>query len=68
MLVGDDYVDAPGLEIHVADPVGAGDAFAAVFLHGLFSRWSVERVATAANRIGALVAASRGAIPDAGCP
>ncbi len=68
MLVGDDYVNAPGLQVHVADPVGAGDAFAAAFIHGLVSRWSVERVATVANRIGALVAASRGAIPDAGCP
>ena len=68
MLVGDTYVAAPGLQVHVADPVGAGDAFAAAFIHGLVSSWPVERVVTVANRIGALVAASRGAIPDPGCP
>jgi len=66
MLVGDDYVEAPGLQVHVADPVGAGDAFAAAFIHGIVSRWPVERVATLANRMGALVAASHGAIPAAG--
>lgn len=68
MLVGDDYVEAPGFKVHVADPVGAGDAFAAAFIHGLVSSWPVERVATVANRMGALMAASHGAIPAAGCP
>jgi fructokinase len=68
MLVGDDYVEAPGFQVHVADPVGAGDAFAAAFIHGIVSSWPAERIATVANRMGALVAASQGAIPAAGCP
>ena len=35
MLVGDDYVEAAGVPVAVADTVGAGDAFAAAFVHGL---------------------------------
>jgi fructokinase len=64
MLVGDQYVDAPGVRVDVADPVGAGDAFAAAFIHGIVSNWPVARVASAANRIGAFVAGQPGAIPD----
>ncbi len=66
MLLGDQYVTAPGWQVTVADPVGAGDAFAAAFLHGIVSDWPAAQAASAANRIGALVAASRGAIPDPG--
>ena len=68
MLIGDAYVEVPGFQVHVADPVGAGDAFAAAFIHGIVSSWPVQRVATVANRMGALVAASHGAIPAPGCP
>lgn len=65
MLVGDDYVEEPGVHVDVEDPVGAGDAFAAMFLHGLVSNWSAADTAKAANRIGAFVASRPGAIPDA---
>jgi len=64
MLCEDDYVEAPACSVVVADPVGAGDAFAAAFLHGLISRWPVARIAQFANRMGALVASRHGAIPD----
>jgi fructokinase len=63
MLVGDDYVEAPGLPVAVADTVGAGDAFAAGFVHGLVAGWSAQRVAEFSNRIGAMVASVAGAIP-----
>jgi fructokinase len=63
MLVGDDYVEAPGVPIAVADTVGAGDAFAAAFLHGLVKGWSTPKVAEFSNRTGAMVASVRGAIP-----
>jgi fructokinase len=63
MLRGDEYVEAAGRPVEVADPVGAGDAFAAAFLHGLVSEWPVARIADFANRIGALVASRHGAIP-----
>lgn len=64
MLLENEYVEAPGYAVDVADPVGAGDAFAAAFLHGLTSQWPVDRVAAFANRVGALVASRHGAIPD----
>ena len=64
MLLEDEYIEAPGYAVEVADPVGAGDAFAAAFLHGLSSRWPVGKMAQFANRVGALVASRHGAIPD----
>jgi fructokinase len=64
MLCGEEYVEALGHAVEVADPVGAGDAFAAAFLHGLVSHWPVARIAEFANRVGALVASRHGAIPD----
>jgi fructokinase len=64
MLVGDDYIEAAGVPVAVADTVGAGDAFAAAFVHGLVAGWPVRRVAEFANRAGAAVAGAKGAIPD----
>jgi fructokinase len=64
MLCGEVYIEAAGQTINVADPVGAGDAFAAAFLHGLISDWPVAKIAAFANRVGALVASRHGAIPD----
>ena len=64
MLKGDDYVEAEGQHVNVADTVGAGDAFGAAFLHGLILRWPVSQIAAFANRVGALVASRHGAIPD----
>jgi len=58
------YIEAPGYPVHVLDTVGAGDAFAAAFLHGLGKGWPTPAVADFANRVGALVASRRGAIPD----
>ena len=63
MLAGDDYVEAPGVPVAVVDTVGAGDAFAAAFVHGLASGWPAATIADFANRVGAVVAAVRGAIP-----
>jgi len=58
------YLEAPGYPVQVVDTVGAGDAFAAAFLHGLGSGWPTPEIADFANRVGALVASRRGAIPD----
>jgi fructokinase len=63
MLVGDDYVEAAGVPVAVADTVGAGDAFAAAFVHGLTTGWPAPQVAEFANRAGAKVASVPGAIP-----
>jgi fructokinase len=64
MLVGDDYVEAAGVPVAVADTVGAGDAFAAAFVHGLVMGWPAPKVAEFSNRAGAMVARVSGAIPE----
>jgi fructokinase len=64
LLVGDDYVESAGVPVAVADTVGAGDAFAAAFVHGLITGWSATTIAEFANRAGADVVSARGAIPD----
>jgi fructokinase len=64
VLMDGQYIEAPGYEVQVVDTVGAGDAFAAGFLHGLGNGWSAVEIADFANRVGALVASRRGAIPD----
>lgn len=61
---GGDYVEVAGHSINAVDPVGAGDAFAAAFVHGLISQWPAPRIGDFANRVGALVASRHGAIPD----
>jgi fructokinase len=62
--IGDDRAICPSSPVLVADAVGAGDAFAAAFLHGIAQGWSAARTGTYANRLGALVASRPGAIPD----
>ncbi len=57
-----DYAEHPGFPIEVADPVGAGDAFAAAFLHGLNQGWPAAQIAEFANCLGALAASRAGAI------
>lgn len=64
ILAGNEYLAADSYPIEVADTVGAGDAFAAAFLHGLSRRWGIGEIAAFANRVGAIVASRAGAIPD----
>jgi fructokinase len=64
LLIGEQYLEAPGYAVTVADTVGAGEAFAAAFVHGFGSGWAAPRIADFANRVGALVASRAGAIPD----
>ena len=52
-----------GCAVSVSDTIGAGDAFAAAFLHGYHRQWSIARCATFANALGALVASRSGATP-----
>lgn len=59
-----DYVEVPAHEVEVKDAVGAGDAFAAAFVHGLGSGWPAERIGAFANRVGAFVAGRLGALPQ----
>ena len=64
LFAGNLYVEERGLPVDVADTVGAGDAFAAAFVHGLSFGWPLREIAKFANRVGALVASRHGAIPD----
>lgn len=52
-----------GYPVSVHDTVGAGDAFAAAFLHGYQRNWPIERIARAANALGSIVAGRAGATP-----
>jgi fructokinase len=54
----------PGFRVHIVDTVGAGDAFAAGFVHALSQGWPIEQGARFANAVGAVVASKPGAIPD----
>ncbi len=62
--IGSDRAECPGYPVKVADTVGAGDAFAAAFLHGLGAGWSASRTGDFANRLGAFVASRSGAVPE----
>ena len=62
--IGDDRAESSDPRpSSVADAVGAGDAFAAAFLHGIAQGWSAAKTGDYANRLGALVASRPGAIP-----
>jgi fructokinase len=63
ILLGGQYEELPGYRVAVVDTVGAGDAFAAAFLHGISSGWPLRRIGEFANRLGALVAARPGGTP-----
>ena len=63
VLVDGVYAEHGGYRVQVADTVGAGDAFAAAFLHGVGAGWSAARIADFSNRLGAVVAGRAGAIP-----
>ena len=58
------FVEAHAHPVEVADTVGAGDAFAAAFMHGLSHGWDAGQIAAFANQLGALVASRHGAIPE----
>lgn len=62
VFVHGEYADHPGFPVRLADPVGAGDAFAAAFLHGLDAGWPAAQIAEFANRMGALAVSRPGAI------
>jgi len=48
----------------IADTVGAGDAFSAVFITGALSGWPVQQTLTRANHFAAALCGQHGAIPE----
>lgn len=63
LLMDNEYLEAPGVPVKVADTIGAGDAFSAALMHGIGAGWTAARTAEFANRIGALVASRPGGTP-----
>lgn len=63
LLISGEWAEIPGCRVRVADTVGAGDAFAAAFIHGLGSGWPPARIGEFANRVGALVSSRAGGVP-----
>lgn len=61
---GGEYVEVSAIPVNVADTVGAGDAFAAAFLHGLNAGWPLSKIGGFANLLGALVASRAGGVPQ----
>jgi fructokinase len=57
------WTDHPGFEVEVRDTVGAGDAFLAVLLAGIFAGTESRALLTNANLIGAYMATQSGAVP-----
>jgi len=55
---------APPKARPLVDTVGAGDAFSAVFIHGLISEWPLAETLNAAQRFASTVTGLRGATSD----
>lgn len=58
------FTEVPGVEVTVADTVGAGDAFGAAFLRSFLGGRGAEEAARFAVRVGAFVASRSGAVPE----
>ena len=59
----EDTAEHPGFTVQVADTVGAGDAFTAALVHELLRGSTLQQMNDSANRMGAWVASSHGAMP-----
>lgn len=59
----DETINVDGVDVQVADAVGAGDAFTAALIAGLLDGWPLSNSAKFANHVGALVAGRPGAMP-----
>jgi fructokinase len=58
---GDYHQLAPQKVAQIVDSVGAGDAFSAVYLHGLLAGWSIPATLAAAQRLAGKIIGLRGA-------
>lgn len=63
-FLGGRLLKFPGYKVNEVDPVGAGDAFAAGFLHGVYNNWSLNKTCGFANRLGAINTKKYGSIPE----
>jgi sugar/nucleoside kinase (ribokinase family) len=58
---GKDEIRMPAFQVDVVDATGAGDAFAAGFIAGVWQDWPLEKTARFANAVGALCVTGVGA-------
>jgi fructokinase len=63
LVSADETSENPGYRIHVADTVGAGDAFTAALVYHYLRHASIPTLNEAANRMGAWVSSQVGATP-----
>jgi sugar/nucleoside kinase (ribokinase family) len=56
-----ELIRIPAYQVTAIDSTGAGDAFAAGFIAGVWLGWSLEKTAQLANAIGALCVTGTGA-------
>jgi sugar/nucleoside kinase (ribokinase family) len=59
---GGEIFHLPAYEVEVVDATGAGDAFAAGFIAGIWHAWSLKQTAHLANAVGALCVTGVGAL------
>jgi ribokinase len=56
----EDYIKTDPFNVNVVDTTGAGDCFAAGFIHGYLSKWSIKSIALFANAVAAISITSIG--------
>jgi sugar/nucleoside kinase (ribokinase family) len=61
MTVDGQIIRVPSFQVDVVDATGAGDAFAAGFIAGVWHNWPLEKTAKFANAVGALCVTGLGA-------
>ena len=62
VVSGDDqFIRIPAFKVDALDATGAGDAFAAGFIAGVWHGWDLEKTARFANAVGALCVTGLGA-------
>ncbi|MFQ6084778.1 MAG: PfkB family carbohydrate kinase [Candidatus Bathyarchaeia archaeon] len=59
-FVGGRAVKKPSYDVHVVDPIGAGDAFDAGFISSILKGWSIEKALQVGNICGALATTVKG--------
>ena len=63
LISADQCSEHAGIQVKVADTVGAGDAFTAALVHGYLRATPLDEINETANRVGAWVASQSGATP-----
>jgi len=59
-----DFIYCPGCKTIVKDTIGSGDAFSAALITKIYEGLSLKDACEYANKVGALVSSSNGAVPE----